>query len=67
MDADYALRRSVASTPTVVARLAFNLLYRAAGSPAAIIAGDRTTADDVGRIRRGLDRIARQGPARNAT
>src|SRR3954453_10328168 len=56
----YFLRRVIATIPVVlmVALFVFSLLYIAPGDPAAIIAGDQATPDDVERIRAslGLDR-----------
>src|SRR2546430_16695090 len=56
----YFLRRVIATIPVVlmVALFVFSLLYIAPGDPAAIIAGDQATPDDVARIRMslGLDR-----------
>ncbi|WP_018259904.1 ABC transporter permease [Methylobacterium sp. WSM2598] len=56
----YAGRRVLATIPVmvVVALFVFSLLYIAPGDPAAIIAGDQATPDDVARIRAtlGLDR-----------
>src|SRR5713226_5310660 len=56
----YALRRIVATIPVmaIVALFVFSLLYLAPGDPAAIIAGDQATPQDVERIRAslGLDR-----------
>ena len=56
----YFLRRVLATIPVVlmVALFVFSLLYLAPGDPAAIIAGDQATPDDVERIRAslGLDR-----------
>ena len=56
----YILRRVLATIPVmgVVALFIFSLLYIAPGDPAAIIAGDQATPDDVERIRAslGLDR-----------
>jgi len=56
----YAARRVLATIPVVlfVALFVFSLLYIAPGDPAAIIAGDQATPDDVERIRAslGLDR-----------
>ncbi|MBI1243697.1 MAG: ABC transporter permease subunit [Alphaproteobacteria bacterium] len=55
----FVVRRILATIPVmgVVAFLVFSLLYLAPGDPAAIIAGDIATADDVARIRTvlGLD------------
>ncbi len=52
----YFLRRVLATIPVVlmVALFVFSLLYIAPGDPAAIIAGDQATPDDVDRIRAGL-------------
>lgn len=56
----YVVRRIVATVPVmaVVALFVFSLLYIAPGDPAAVIAGDQATPDDVERIRQslGLDR-----------
>ncbi|HEY8611894.1 MAG TPA: ABC transporter permease [Roseomonas sp.] len=56
----YALRRIVATIPVmaVVALFVFSLLYISPGDPAAVIAGDQATPQDVERIRAslGLDR-----------
>ena len=56
----YLVRRVLATIPVmaVVALFVFSLLYIAPGDPAAIIAGDQATPDDVERIRAslGLDR-----------
>ncbi len=56
----YATRRVLATIPVIliVALFVFSLLYIAPGDPAAIIAGDQATPDDVERIREslGLDR-----------
>jgi len=56
----YIIRRILATVPVmvVVALFVFSLLYIAPGDPAAIIAGDQATPDDVARIRMslGLDR-----------
>ena len=56
----YLLRRVLATIPVMllVALFVFSLLYIAPGDPAAIIAGDQATPEDVDRIRAtlGLDR-----------
>jgi peptide/nickel transport system permease protein len=56
----YAARRTLATIPVmaVVALFVFSLLYVAPGDPAAIIAGDQASPDDIERIRAslGLDR-----------
>jgi len=56
----YVVRRVLATIPVmaVVALFVFSLLYIAPGDPAAMIAGDQATPDDVERIRAslGLDR-----------
>ncbi len=56
----YAARRVVSTIPVMalVALFVFSLLYLAPGDPAAIIAGDQATPEDVERIRQslGLDR-----------
>lgn len=55
----YVLRRILATIPVmgVVAIFVFSLLYLSPGDPAAVIAGDHASAQDVERIRRqlGLD------------
>src|SRR5262249_1012131 len=55
----YIIRRILATVPVmvVVALFVFSLLHLSPGDPAAIIAGDTATADDIARIRqkRGLD------------
>jgi peptide/nickel transport system permease protein len=55
----YVIRRLLATIPVIgiVAIFVFSLLYVAPGDPAAIIAGDLATADDIARIHRqlGLD------------
>jgi peptide/nickel transport system permease protein len=55
----YIIRRLIATIPVmgVVALFVFSLLYLAPGDPAAIIAGDLATTDDIARIHRqlGLD------------
>jgi peptide/nickel transport system permease protein len=55
----YTLRRLAATIPVmgVVALFVFSLLYLSPGDPAAVIAGDIATADDIARIRAklGLD------------
>jgi len=52
----YVIRRIIATIPVmaVVALFVFALLYIAPGDPAAIIAGDQATPEDVERIRQGL-------------
>lgn len=52
----YIVRRILATIPVmgVVALFVFSLLYFSPGDPAAIIAGDMSTADDVARIRQSL-------------
>src|SRR5205809_1366782 len=52
----YIIRRIVATVPVmvVVALFVFSLLYIAPGDPAAIIAGDQATPENVERIRQGL-------------
>ena len=52
----YFIRRVLATIPVVlmVALFVFSLLYLAPGDPAAIIAGDQATPDDVERIRASL-------------
>ncbi|CAA9213560.1 MAG: ABC transporter, permease protein 1 (cluster 5, nickel/peptides/opines) [uncultured Acetobacteraceae bacterium] len=56
----YIVRRVLATIPVmaIVALFVFSLLYIAPGDPAAVIAGDQATPDDVERIRQslGLDR-----------
>ena len=56
----YVIRRVLATIPVMalVALFVFSLLYIAPGDPAAVIAGDQATPDDVERIRAslGLDR-----------
>lgn len=56
----YVIRRVLATIPVmaIVALFVFSLLYLAPGDPAAVIAGDQATPDDVARIRAslGLDR-----------
>lgn len=56
----YTIRRVIATIPVmgIVALFVFSLLYIAPGDPAAIIAGDQATPEDVERIRAslGLDR-----------
>jgi peptide/nickel transport system permease protein len=56
----YVVRRILATIPVmaVVALFVFSLLYIAPGDPAAVIAGDQATPEDVERIRAslGLDR-----------
>ena len=56
----YIVRRVVATIPVmaIVALFVFSLLYLAPGDPAAVIAGDQATPEDVERIRAslGLDR-----------
>jgi peptide/nickel transport system permease protein len=56
----YVIRRVIATVPVVlmVALFVFSLLYIAPGDPAAIIAGDQASPEDVERIRAslGLDR-----------
>ena len=49
----YAIRRVLATIPVmaIVALFVFSLLYLAPGDPAAIIAGDQATPEDVERIR----------------
>src|SRR5437763_14482148 len=55
----YIVRRILATIPVmvVVALFVFALLHLSPGDPAAIIAGDTATADDIARIRQklGLD------------
>ncbi|MBS7812652.1 ABC transporter permease [Roseococcus pinisoli] len=56
----YIIRRILATIPVmaIVALFVFSLLYLSPGDPAAVIAGDQATPDDVERIRAslGLDR-----------
>jgi peptide/nickel transport system permease protein len=56
----YILRRILATIPVmaIVALFVFSLLYIAPGDPAAVIAGDQASPEDVERIRKslGLDR-----------
>src|SRR5476649_2520355 len=56
----YILRRILATLPVmaIVALFVFSLLYVAPGDPAAVIAGDQASPEDVERIRQslGLDR-----------
>src|SRR3981081_1489768 len=56
----YILRRVLATMPVmaIVALFVFSLLYIAPGDPAAVIAGDQASPEDVERIRQslGLDR-----------
>src|SRR3981081_2262158 len=56
----YILRRILATLPVmaIVALFVFSLLYIAPGDPAAVIAGDQASPEDVERIRQslGLDR-----------
>ncbi|UOM33102.1 ABC transporter permease [Acuticoccus sp. I52.16.1] len=55
----YIARRLVATIPTmlIVALIVFSLLYFSAGDPAAIVAGDMATGDEIAQIRArmGLD------------
>ena len=48
----YIIRRLLATIPVmgVVAIFVFSLLYIAPGDPAAVIAGDLATTDDIARI-----------------
>ncbi len=52
----YVVRRVLSTIPVmaIVALFVFSLLYLAPGDPAAIIAGDQATPEDVERIRAGL-------------
>lgn len=56
----YAIRRILTTAPVmgIVALIVFSLLYLGAGDPAAIIAGDQSTLENIERIRAslGLDR-----------
>src|ERR1700749_4619778 len=57
----YIVRRVLATIPVmaVVAVFVFALLYLSPGDPAAIIAGDTATVDDIARIR---ERLGLQQP-----
>ena len=52
----YVIRRILATIPVmgVVAMFVFSLLYLTPGDPAAVIAGDQATTEDVERIREQL-------------
>jgi peptide/nickel transport system permease protein len=52
----YVVRRIIATIPVmaVVALFVFSLLYIAPGDPAAVIAGDQATAEDIEKIRQSL-------------
>src|SRR3990170_3053184 len=52
----YVFRRILATLPVmaIVALFVFSLLYIAPGDPAAVIAGDQASPEDVERIRQGL-------------
>jgi peptide/nickel transport system permease protein len=52
----YVVRRVLATIPVVVivAMFVFSLLYIAPGDPAAVIAGDQASPEDVEKIRKGL-------------
>ena len=52
----YVIRRTIATIPVVaiVALFVFSLLYITPGDPAAVLAGDLATADDIARIRKVL-------------
>ena len=52
----YVIKRLAATLPVmaVVGLFIFSLLYLAPGDPAAVIAGDQATPDDIARIRAGL-------------
>lgn len=52
----FIVRRIIATIPVMgfVALFVFSLLYIAPGDPAAVIAGDQATPEDVARIREGL-------------
>ena len=52
----YIFRRVLSTVPVmaIVALFVFSLLYIAPGDPAAIIAGDQASPDDIERIRQGL-------------
>jgi peptide/nickel transport system permease protein len=56
---DYVARRTLATIPVLllVAIIVFSLLYLAPGDPAAVLAGDQATAEEIARIRAtlGLD------------
>ena len=53
----YIVRRVLATIPVmaIVALFVFSLLYIAPGDPAAVIAGDQATPQDVERIRASLE------------
>src|ERR1041384_2266993 len=52
----YVVRRVIATIPVmaVVALFVFSLLYLAPGDPAAVIAGDLATLEDIERVRHAL-------------
>src|SRR5215469_15530544 len=54
--ASYILRRILVTLPVmaIVALFVFSLLYIAPGDPAAVIAGDQASPEDIEKIRRGL-------------
>lgn len=53
---EYALRRIAATIPVLllVAIIVFSLLYLAPGDPAAVLAGDQASAEEIARIRTSL-------------
>ncbi|MDZ4139045.1 MAG: ABC transporter permease [Erythrobacter sp.] len=53
---EYVLRRIVATIPVLllVAIIVFSLLYLAPGDPAAVLAGDQASAEEIARIRSSL-------------
>lgn len=53
---EYTLRRIVATIPVLllVAIIVFSLLYLAPGDPAAVLAGDQASAEEIARIRTSL-------------
>jgi len=53
---EYALRRIIATVPVLllVAIIVFSLLYLAPGDPAAVLAGDQASAEEIARIRTSL-------------
>jgi len=53
---EYGLRRIIATVPVLmlVAIIVFSLLYLAPGDPAAVLAGDQASAEDIARIRASL-------------
>lgn len=52
----YAIRRLLATIPVmvIVAIIVFSLLYLTPGDPAAVLAGEQATADDIARLRLAL-------------